>query len=324
MDRQLLKRLTKGFQLVFTLAVIYVVGRFIVDQWQEISQIEFTFNPIRFIVALVLLLLFYLLYVFSWMRLIGWSTGRTSDTSAMQLAEIFFTSLLTRYLPAGKIVNIGSRIELYKRGGGRRSIAVKSIIVEQFYLIGCALMLAWITILFIPDLLLPQEISPFRILLLLGGGVVLVLLASADVIFIMVAKQFKVKKLSELDFHFSWQQRLEIICRYLTINVLQGSAAFFFLTSIFHDSVFSLKLFMYTVAAYPVSRFLGQMIVFIPGGIGVREGLFAIALSPYFPVPAVLLAGTVMRLSSVVIEILMILLAFFVNRKERVLASFSG
>ncbi len=324
MDRQLLKRLSKGFQIVFALAVICVVGRFILDQWQEISRVEFAFTPIRFIVALVFLLLFYLLYVFSWVRLIGWSTGRASDTSAVRLAEIFFTSLLTRYLPAGKIVNVGSRIELYKRGGGRRSIAVKSIIVEQFYLIGCALILAWITILFNPDLLLPQEISPFRILLLLGGGVVLFLLVSADVIFTMIAKQFNVKKLSELDFDFSWAQRLEIIFRYLTINVLQGVAAFFFVTSIYHDSVFNLKLFMYTVAAYPVSRFLGQMIVFIPGGVGVREGLFALALSPYFPVPAVLLAGAVMRLSSVLIEILIILIAFLVNRKEQVLASFSG
>ena len=324
MDRQLLKRLSKGFQLVFALAVICVVGKFILDQWQEISRIECALNPLRLIFALVFLLLFYLLYVFSWVRLIRWSTGRTSDTSAVRLAEIFFTSLITRYLPAGKIVNVGSRIELYKREGGRRSIAAKSIIIEQLYLIGSALTFTWVTILLMPDVLLPREINPFRILILLGGAAILIVLFNADVIFTKVVKQLKIKKLRELDFDFSWTQRLEIFCRYSMINFLQGSAAFFFLASLYHNSVLNLELFLYTAAAYPVSRFLGQMVLFIPGGVGVREGLFAIALSSYFPVPTVLLAGAVMRLSSVVVEILIIMITILVNRKEHGLASLSG
>lgn len=324
MDRQLLTRLSKSLQFVFTLAVLYVVGKFIYSQWQEISRIDFTLVPLLFLFAIVVLLLFYLLYVFSWVRLIGWFNGNSPGISPIRLARIFFVSLITRYLPAGKIVNVGSRIELFKREGGRRLIAAKSILVEQVYLIGCALVFAWITVLLVPDFHLPQEISPYRILILMGGGVLLVVLVSADLLYSKIAENNSFEKMRELDINITWVQRLELLIRYLVINFLQGSAAFLFLTSVYHESVISPELFLYIAAAYPVSRFIGQMVVFIPGGIGVREGLFALALSPYFPVPAVLLAGAVMRLSSVLLEILIIMVTFLCDRSERVGESLSG
>ncbi len=324
MDRQLLKRLSKGLQFVFTFVVVYAVGKFIYNQWQEISRIEFTLVPLLFIFAIAVLLLFYLLYVFSWVRLIGWFNESPPDFSAIRLARIFFVSLITRYLPAGKIVNVGSRIELFKREGGRRLIAAKSIIVEQFYLIGGVLVFAWITILFMPDIHLPQEIIPYRILILLGGGALLVVLINADFFYTKIVEKINIESMRELDISITWLQRLELLFRYLVINFFQGSAAFLFLTSVYHDSVMSPDLFLYTAAAYPVSRFIGQMVVFIPGGIGVREGLFALALSPYFPVPAVLLAGAVMRLSSVLLESLIILATYLVDRSERVWESHSG
>jgi uncharacterized membrane protein YbhN (UPF0104 family) len=323
-DRQLLTRLSKWLQFVFTLVVLYVVGKFIYSQWQEIRRIDFTLVPLLFLFAIAVLLLFYLLYVFSWVRLIGWFNEDPPGFSPIRLAKIFFVSLITRYLPAGKIVNVGSRIELFKREGGRRLIAAKSILVEQFYLIGCALVFAWITILLVPDILLPQEISPYRILILIGGGAFLVVLVSADLLYSKIAEKINFEKMREMDISITWRQRLELLIRYLAINFFQGSAAFLFLTSVYHDSVMSPELFLYTAAAYPVSRFIGQMVVFIPGGIGVREGLFALALSPYFPVPAVLLAGAAMRLSSVLLEILIIMVTFLFDRSERVGESLSG
>jgi len=323
-DRQLLNRLSKSLQFVFTLVALYVVGKFIYSQWQEISRIDFTLVPLLFLFAIAVLLLFYLLYAFSWVRLIGWFHEGPPGFSTIRLARIFFVSLITRYLPAGKIVNVGSRIELFKREGGRRLVAAKSILVEQFYLVGCALLFAWIMILLVPDILLPQEISPYRILILMGGCALLVVLVSADLLYSKIAEKINFEKMRELTISITWWQRLELLIRYLAINFFQGSAAFLFLTSIYHDSVMSPELFLYTAAAYPVSRFIGQMVVFIPGGIGVREGLFALALSPYFPVPAVLLAGAVMRLSSVLLEILIIMVTFLFDRSERVGESLSG
>ena len=152
----------------------------------------------------------------------------------------------------------------------------------------------------------------------------LVVLVSADFLYTKIAEKINFEKMRELDISFTWRQRLELLIRYFAINLFQGSAAFLFLTSVYHDSVMSPELFLYTAAAYPVSRFIGQMVVFIPGGIGVREGVFALALSPYFPVPAVLLAGAVMRLSSVLLEILIIMVTFTFNRSERVGESLSG
>ena len=323
-DHQLLRRLSKGLQIAFTVVVVYVVGKFIYSQWQEIRRIEFTLVPLLLVSAIAVLILFYLLYVITWVRLISWFDGRSPDFSAIRLARIFFVSLITRYLPAGKLVNVGSRIELFKRQGGRRLTAAKSIIVEQFYLIGCALVLAWITLLLLPNISLPQEISPFRSVILLGGAAILVFLGSADLLYLKFAEIIRLEKMRELNIGIMGSQRLELIIRYLVINIFQGSAAFLFLTSVYHDSVMGPELFLYVAAAYPVSRFIGQMVVFIPGGIGVREGLFALALSPYFPVPAVLLAGAVMRLASVFVEILIILATFLMDRDARAWESLSG
>ncbi len=78
---------------------------------------------------------FNMFYSFSWQTTLRLMDGRGRLPTTLDLHRIFFLSFITRYLPAGSVVNIGGRVELFRRLGGRRSKGLQSIYYEQLSLI---------------------------------------------------------------------------------------------------------------------------------------------------------------------------------------------
>ena len=84
---------------------------------------------------------------------------------------------------------------------------------------------------------------------------------------------------------------MEVFVRYLAINLLQGSATFFFLLSVYQDIPNAWGYALAYIAAYPVGRLVGQIATVAPGGLGVREGVYALLISAYVPVQAAVLGA---------------------------------
>lgn len=304
LDRKLLDRLLEVGQGVFGLAVLFMVGRFIYLNWRDVSSVDFQLNIAYFFVACIFLALFYLLYTATWQRLLKWISSEAQDIRRITLHRVFFSSLLTRYLPAGKVVNVGSRIELYHRAGGRRLIAAQSLILDQVYLMGGALVIGWCALAFLPGYELPGELSAFRWIFLTAGVLlVLLLVFAADKLLVWFLRITGLSTRYGIGFTFAINQRLEIFVRYLAINLLQGSAAFFFLLSVYRDLYNVGGFALAYIAAYPIGRLVGQIAVVVPGGLGVREGVYALLISAYTPVQAAMLGAGIVRLASVLMEL---------------------
>ncbi|TFH33725.1 MAG: hypothetical protein E4G99_10940, partial [Anaerolineales bacterium] len=110
MDRKLLKAISTLGQTLLGVAILYAIARYIVAQWTAVQEVEFALHLPVFITGLLTLVVFYFLYTLTWQRLIGWLAPPEGAIRKISLHRIFFNSLLTRYLPAGKIWNISSRI----------------------------------------------------------------------------------------------------------------------------------------------------------------------------------------------------------------------
>ena len=304
LDRKLLDRLLEIGQGIFGLAVLFMVGRFVYLNWRDVSSVDFQLNITFFFVACIFLALFYLLYTVTWQRLLKWISSEAQDIRRITLHRVFFSSLLTRYLPAGKVVNVGSRIEFYHRAGGRRLIAAQSLILDQVYLMGGALVIGWCALAFLPGYKLPGELAAYRWVFLTAGVLlVLLLVFAADKLLIWFLRITGLSTRYGIGFTLAINQRLEIFVRYLAINLLQGSAAFFFLLSVYQDLYNVGGFALAYIAAYPIGRLVGQIAVVVPGGLGVREGVYALLISAYAPVQAAMLGAGIARLASVLMEL---------------------
>jgi uncharacterized membrane protein YbhN (UPF0104 family) len=109
--------------------------------------------------------------------------------------------------------------------------------------------------------------------------------------------------------------KLELAARFFAINAFQGIAGYFFLSAVYPDLLATFNLFLFVSAAYPLSRMLGQITAILPGGLGIREGLYVFILGLIMPVqPAILSAGLV-RLASVLLELLFLAAASLFERQ---------
>ena len=147
---QLLKRLTVVGKWLLAAGLVGYLARVIYLRWSDLAPAELRFDASTFAWCLVCLLAFYGLYGLSWRRTLKVIDPDAASIRRLGLHRAFFLSLLSRYLPGGKVLNLGSRIELLKRVGGRRALGVESLFYEQLYMVLGALLLGIAAVLVKP------------------------------------------------------------------------------------------------------------------------------------------------------------------------------
>jgi hypothetical protein len=307
MENKLLNRLGTGFRWFLIIGGLILLGLFINSRWQEVQTYRFSFDPIPFLGGLVALLLFYGLYSQSWIRILIWLSTDPVPVGSIRLSRIFFASFITRYLPAGKLFNIGTRIELLNRAGVNRLLGASSLFVEQVFFIGATLILTWIAFLHSPESLLSADFSLLYYLVLPAGLLILaVMLLGPDKIIRYLGNRFG-WRFGLIEEEINLFQRIEIFIRFLVVNFLQGFAITLILWSIYPALTSRSLSIFWLFAAYPIGRLVGQLASVMPGGIGIREGMYVLLLSPYVPVQALLIASAIMRFVSVLMEFVILI-----------------
>ncbi len=317
MGRKLLKSLTRWLQVLFSIALLLYLTRYIVLRWREVSDVGLTFDFLPILYACLLLILFYLIYSMTWIRLLCWIeiNQAQEDLSKFLLLRIFFVSFITRYLPAGTLWNVSGRIELLKREGIRRAIGFTSVLFEQIYLVSGTIFLVSIGILFYPPEALPELLSRYRVLLSISGiAICLLTLIVPDWILWITSRLLNRTILESTSEQLSLLRRVGAFLRFVLANAAQGLAGMFVLGAVFPSWAENPALFPVLISAYPFSRFIGQVFAFVPGGIGVREGSFVFVLGPLFSVETLVAAAALMRLISVFIELLLLGGILLLNR----------
>lgn len=307
MGRKLLRSAGRTLQIVLGVGLLVYLGRYIFLRWREVSDVGLTFRLPPLLASSLLLIFFYGLYSLTWQRILRWINHHEKRFSMLTLLRIFFVSFLTRYLPAGTLWNVGGRIELLKREGGKRSVGFESVLFEQMYLMGGSIFLAALSVFLFPQHDLPSFLQPYQFLLVVGGVIgCLLLLVAPDWALWLTARLMQRPELAKTSDHINIVCRVEIFIRFVLANLLQGAAAVSVLLAVYPPLVDRMALLPVFLAAYPLSRFVGQIIAFLPGGVGIREGTFVLLLGPLLPVGPLLVTAALMRLLSVVIELLML------------------
>jgi hypothetical protein len=267
--------------------------------------------------GLIVLIGFYLLFSQSWKRILHWLSVAALPISSLRQSRIFFASFITRYLPAGKIINIGTRIELLNQEGGNRVLGAESLFFEQVYFIGTTILLGWLAFLIspLPNLTYQFGLLDFSILILgLVFGILLVV--GPGKILVEVINRLNLSDYS-LSSDLPLANRIEMVLRFTIVNILQGLSATLILWSVYPSLNLNKVPLVWLVAAYPLSRLIGQIMTVMPGGLGIREGMYVLILGIFLPIQPLVVGAAMMRLVSVLIEgIILLVLSLSIRFRE--------
>lgn len=303
MDSQLLKKLIRPLETLLALVVISYLGWLIYQRWLEVRDVKLTFLLVPFLVGCLILLVFNLFYSYSWQTTLRLMGRRDDLPSSLDLHRIFFLSFITRYLPAGSVVNIGGRVELFRRLGGRRSKGLQSIYYEQLSLIMGVVVLVLVGFHFYDVEGLPSWIGTHRDLAI--GVLSLAAVCAyflADLIIVHAPDWMRLDRIKAIWSPLSIGKKTILWFQFSIVNLAQGAAVYWMLRAVYPGLADQPELVYLVIAGYLAGRLAGQLAAIIPGGIGIREGAFTFLLSPYVPVQAAVVSASLFRLASMVME----------------------
>ena len=313
---QLLKVIVKILRWLIVIAIIFFLSRNILLRWKDVSRYSFTIEPLFLLISLFLFVVYYLVYGMSWYTILNKLIKNNSlQISRILILRIFFKGLFARYLPAGKVFNVGIRVELLRRSGLKAATALNSLLLEQFYFIGGALILfSGVNIIF------PYPLFEKRYLYI----IIIAILISVFYIFSNRSKlklRFP-KAAGYLNLSTMWS--FNLWGRFILVNLLQGGAVTILLWSVYPEILSIKEPLLWIFIAYPVSRVAGQLAMVLPGGIGLRETVYVSLLSPFLPVQPLIITVALARIASILIELLIFSFLYLLSNYKKQLNDLTG
>jgi glycosyltransferase 2 family protein len=294
----------KSISYIFTLAVLGFVAYYFIHNWKSVSSIHWWEKPGFLSIHIVLLFLTFFLSVIGWHRLLM-TTG--SYVSIKVAGFTWLTPNIGKYIP-GKVFMVAGRIALLNRFGVRTSTAIGNIIWEHVFVV-----LAIMPFIFFVLLNNAGEFSLKTIIATIG---VFILILSAVLnpriiqrLINLVLRRFKKPP---LDLSLKLKDILYFIIFYLIIWVGYGlTGVTLAYTFGFEDKVSMLLLFN----VYIFSWFIGFISVVTPGGLGVREGVLILMISPYVPMAELIVFALFARVTWTVIELFGVIIGLILGNK---------
>lgn len=303
LERKLLNRVVRVLETLIALLLVVYIGRLIYLRWVEVRNVQLSFSWLPFLVGCAVLAIFYGSYSMSWQWTLRLIRPADELPSRLDLQRIFFVSFITRYLPAGSVVNIGGRVELFKRLGGRRSWGLESIYYEQMSLIIGVVIFGLNGLRLYKVGGLPALLVQYQDAVVVGLSVLaLAAYFGADLIIVHAPDFLHLGKIKAVWLPLSMPRKALLFCVFSVVNFAQGYAVYWMVRSVYPPLGQASGLVYLIVAAYLGGRLTGQLAAPVPGGIGVREGAFAFFVSLYVPVQAAVISGSLFRLASMVME----------------------
>lgn len=282
------------------LAVAGFLAWYLITNWRRVAEYDWTVDWPRLLASAALLALAYSGYVGLWRHVLA---RMGSALSMVDAHRVWYLANMGRYVP-GKVVQTVGLAYMVRAKGGSPVAAIASAAVAQTFVVATGGAVA--------ALALPETANGGRGLYVAGAAfaaaVLVVLLTPAFDALLRLA--LRLARRPELYVPVPWTERAGLAAGYFTLTVVTGLAFWLFLTSVAPveaDAVWAL------IGVYAAGYVAGWLAFFVPGGLGVREGVYALLLALYIPPTAAVAAAVLARIWSTAVEVVVvaILLALY-------------
>lgn len=272
-------------------AVIAFIATYLLKNAREILsygyQFDWTFIPL----SLIFVLLAYLLNIAIW---IGIASHYGAHASWLSHARIWSVSRLGRYVP-GKIATIYLRVDGYE--STHRSKAGVALYIEtaSSLISVCIFILAFSALGFV-------ALRPLHLAFIAAALLVLLLLSSGPFLRKFFSRFKSLGELSPPKSRADGMLLMKVIGLQTVVMTLHGVSL---LLAILAFTTISPSLIVEITVFYYFAGLMGMLALFAPAGIGVREAVLVGLLQTLIPLPAALVSVALIRLLTVIAELLL-------------------
>ncbi len=280
---------------------LLVIGAFLWALWGQASEItshSWQIAPIWIVVAFVLALARGPLIVYPWWRIVyAWGYG----LDWWKGVRVYFHSGLARYIP-GQYWFVLSRALLAEREGVPKRVTAASTLVETLLVTGAAAGVALVGLQQVPG-----WSEGVQILLMLGAiaaPLLLVALVASPQAARVWGRLARLLKYELPRPRLAWEDASWAVVTSHGNWALYGMVAAFALAGVGGDAVVYLAQFPAVIGCFCASVLGAAVVLFVPQGIVVREGVFVFLLNGLLgvPVPEAVVAAALTRLIATLAE----------------------
>lgn len=294
-----IKYLKYSLKFLIVLAILFFFIRYIYTHWSTLSQYQWKFDYKFLLSSLMLVIANFIFLIQVWRRLIfkmGYSLR------FKKAFKIFFYSSMGKYVP-GKVWSVLGMVYMAEKEGVPMKVSLTSAILNQtLNMIGGLLLVVIVSgTKFLGDL---PKILYIPIALILIVFIYPPLMEGALNIFLKLLKKKPIR------INLSFKDNLAFTFLFMLSWSVYGVAFNIFIRSLMP---YSWDLVPFIASAFTFSYIIGFLSIFVPGGLGVREGILVFYLSSCFPLPVATLIALLSRLWMTTVEIV----GFLVSASQR-------
>lgn len=276
-------------------AAAVVVGIFLIGylarHWQQVAGYAWTVDALRLALASACLLIAYSGFALTWRRVLAAFGGSLSVADAHR---VWYLGNLGRYVP-GKVLQLAGTAYLARAKGVSPVVTVGASLVAQLFVLGGGLVVAAVAL---PDL--ADEAAPALRPAGLTFAAAFVLVALTPLFGALHRFALRVARRPDLHAPIGITERLLVLAASTACMGLFGAAFYLFVTATTNaprDAVLPL------VGIATGGYLAGYLAVFVPGGLGVREGVYALLLALYIPASVAIAVAILARLWLTLLEL---------------------
>lgn len=264
-------------QIVVVGAIGFFLVRAVARNWQEVAEFPWHFNPWLLAASFLLLAgtIFYMIVLWRW--LLARLGGKISLSSAFR---IFSISSLGRYLP-GKVWQVVGMVYLGRKEGVRAEAGVWAALLAQILAVLSGFLVTLAALLLeqkrmLAPLLDRSGVESISLWWFILPLVVVLVLLHPRILERITNLLLKLFKREPLRFKLSYLGLLGFFLLYALSWLCYGSAFYLFLASV---NPLPLSDWVVVTGGFAAAYIVGLLAIFVPGGLGVREGVLALFLA---------------------------------------------
>ena len=297
------KKVLRFGRYLLALAILFFIFKHFSELLQELNVESISFNPFWLLTSCAILIVYRTLRIFPW--LILYQSATSKPVSFLSSWILFQLSELGRYLP-GKVGQFVGIAALCRSLEISRDEAIASTLLQLMFqcllgvFIGVPVLLSPAAREFLQKIRTNLWHNSFRSIalfaLFVGLGAVFFILLRKH---LFSQKEHLQKAIRSI---FSFKKLFRLIVIYLLLWAFLGIGFFLFVKSIYPIQIDQLPIIL---SVYPFAWSIGFLSLITPGGLGVREGVLSMFLTPYLPPGIATLVALLSRLWVMNIEVIL-------------------
>jgi uncharacterized membrane protein YbhN (UPF0104 family) len=253
------------------LAVVLFLGRHIARNWVQIAAYPWSVDWPRLVLASACIAAAYSIFVLMWRRILRLLGGLLSIVDAHR---IWYISDLARYIP-GRVWQVAGSAYMARAKGVSPIFAVSASLAAQLFVLAGGLLVAALTLGGVAERI-PSDIRLLGLLAALGLFAVLF----TPLFGATYRAALRAVHRSDYYSYIPWGERAVLLGVYVLAWLGFGGGFYLFVSATAELPAGS---FWPVVGVSAAGYVAGFVVLLVPGGIGVREGVYALLLSLYLP-----------------------------------------